>query len=90
MIIWNPYHPDIVKLIEETVGMLSQIAIRRPASSSWNPDRVKGWPKGIPALAVVSQDTFQQIRSARMKTGKDLRMQDVDINFHVFDVEYPL
>jgi hypothetical protein len=43
MIIWNPYHPDVAKLIEETVGMLSQISTHDPASSSLNPDRVKGW-----------------------------------------------
>jgi hypothetical protein len=38
MIIWNPYRPDVAKLIEETVGMLSQISTPGPASSLWNPD----------------------------------------------------
>jgi hypothetical protein len=40
MIQWDPYR--VAKLIKETVGMLSQISTRDSASSSWNPDRVKG------------------------------------------------
>jgi hypothetical protein len=44
MIISNPYRPDVAKLIEETISMLSKISTRYPASSSWNPDPVKGWP----------------------------------------------